>query len=250
MTLQSIRDRRIPNGGAVLPDVLGLELSAILERRIIYLELRPGTHLTEQQVCEEFNISRSPVREAFRQLEAIGLVTRHARRGVRVTPMTIEHVEEIYFCRTPLEALAASCAARNATQEDFDFMYGMLERMRATMHDGDSRSFFDHNVAFIDCLNAAAGNKVLMNILSIIEKQALRYRYFAHTHSNLMVETSLNGLQTIYDSLLARQPSKVKSITTALMKESQRIISNALREHGDLSVSDTQPEVRVAEERA
>ncbi|GEO16713.1 GntR family transcriptional regulator [Microvirga aerophila] len=236
------RANRVLSGGQLLPDVLGLELSAILERRIVYLELRPGTHLTEQQVCEEFNISRSPVREAFRQLEAIGLVVRHARRGVRVTPMTIEHLEEIYFCRTPLEALAASCAARNADQDDLDFMRDCLEHMKDAMGRGDSKGFFDHNVAFINRLNAATGNKMLMNILSIIEKQALRYRYFAHTSSDVMLETSFAGLNTIYEGLLSRKPGKVKSATSALMKNAQRIISAALREHGDLSRWDAQAE--------
>jgi len=218
-----------------LPDVLGLELSAILERRIVYMEMAPGAHVTEQQICDEFHISRSPVREAFRQLEASGLVVRHARRGVRVTPMTEEHLNEIYFCRTPLEALAASCAARNATDDDLAFLGETLGLVSSAMMSKNPKLFFDHNVAFINRIHAATGNKMLSNILTIIEKQALRYRYFAHMTSKRMRENSLKGLSAMYQGIKSRSPAKAKTAATNVMREAHQIIAAALRDHGDIA---------------
>jgi DNA-binding GntR family transcriptional regulator len=219
----------------VLPDVLGAELSAIIERRIIYLEMAPGSHVTEQEICDEFNISRSPVREAFRQLQASGLVVRHARRGIRVTPMTLEHLDEIYFCRTALEAMAAASAAKNATDEDLAFLSDALKEMSRAMANKQSKAFFDYNVAFINRIHTATGNKMLTNILTIIEKQALRYRYFAHMSSKAMLQNSFKGLTAIYDGIRSRRPAQAKKAAASVMRDAHAIIAAALQEYGDLS---------------
>ncbi|KAA0972178.1 GntR family transcriptional regulator [Aureimonas fodinaquatilis] len=214
-----------------LPNVLGAELSAIIERRIVYLEIPPGAHLTEQEVCDEFEISRSPVREAFRELEASGLVVRHARRGVRVTPMTEQHLQEIYFCRIPLEGMAAAEAAKLATEEDLERFQDFLKHMTAAMAAKDSKTFFDHNVAFITHIHSITGNRILTDILQIIEKQALRYRYFAHITSHLMLELSQNGLSEVYDGISSRRPGQAKQTTMRIMRDAQHLIAAALREN-------------------
>jgi DNA-binding GntR family transcriptional regulator len=218
-----------------LPDVLGFELSAIIERRIIYLEMAPGSHVTEQEICDEFNISRSPVREALRQLEVSGLVVRHARRGVRVTPMTRENLDEIYFCRTPLEAMAAASAAKNATADDLAFLSDALQQMSHAMAGKQSKIFFDFNVAFINRIHTATGNRLLTDILMMIEKQALRYRYFAHMTSKAMLENSFNGLSAIYEGVKSRRPAQAKKAAANVMREAHTIIAAALRDSVDIS---------------
>jgi DNA-binding GntR family transcriptional regulator len=220
---------------ARLPDVLGLELSAIIERRIIYLQLAPGSHITEQEICDEFNVSRSPVREAFRQLEASGLIVRHARRGVRVTPMTEADLDEIYFCRIPLETLAASCAARNRQEPDLAFLNARLDAMTVALKAGDGGAFFGDNVAFINRIHQITGNRMLFSLLSIVEKHAMRYRYFAHTHSRTMLHNSAEGLQGLYESIRDRKAAQAKQRMLALMRKAHQLIAGALREHPGLS---------------
>ena len=215
-----------------LPGVLALELAAIIERRIVYLEIKPDAHLTEQEVCDEFGVSRSPVREAFRQLEASGLVVRLARRGVRVTPMTEADLAEIYFCRIPLEGMAAAGAAKNASQADLDVLEALLRRLAEAKSEDDALEFFDRNVEFLNRVHLAAGNKVLLQILTVIEKQALRYRYFAHPSTRHMLDFSYNGLSAILDGIRSRKPHQAKKAATAVMKEAEHIIAEALRERG------------------
>jgi DNA-binding GntR family transcriptional regulator len=221
---------------ARLPDVLGLELSAIIERRIIYLQLAPGSHITEQELCDEFNVSRSPVREAFRQLEASGLIVRHARRGVRVTPMTEEDLNEIYFCRIPLEALAASCAAKNRQDDDLLFLKARLDAMEQALVKADGEAFFGDNVAFINRVHQVTGNRMLSSLLSIVEKHAMRYRYFAHTHSRTMLQNSAEGLHGLYESIRDRKSAQSKQRMLALMRKAHQLIAGVLRDHPSLSV--------------
>ena len=216
-----------------LPNVLGRELATILEARIIHLELAPGTHLTEQQLCSEFGVSRSPLREALRQLEGDGLVFRLTRRGVRVAPMTEKDLNDIYFCRIPLEGLAAACAARHATAEDLAFLEDAIGHMETELRASDPRAFFDGNVQFLDRIHHLSGNPILLRILSVIEKHALRYRYLAHIERAEMLTLSLEGFRRIHEAIASREPDAAERRTIRVMRDAQRIISAALRERLD-----------------
>lgn len=223
--------------GHRLPNVLGLELATIIEQRIIRLEMVPGSHVTEQQICDEFNVSRSPVREAFRELEAIGLVVRHTRRGIRVTPMTHEDLHEVYFCRIPLEALAASVAAKNATEADIAFLVATLGALDRSLDAGDSEQFFHNNVALINRIHLMTGQKLLQNILNMIEKQAMRYRYFAHAYSKSMQATSARRLHEVVDAIRVGDADLAHERTETMMRDAHVMIAAVLDDHPDLATA-------------
>src|SRR5690606_26064001 len=128
--------------------------------------------------------------ESFRQLEADGLVTRVAHRGIRVNRMSLADLDEIYTCRIALEGVAAAGAACRATSEDLEAMRAAIEGMDEALRADDVDHFFHHNVGFQSAMHQASGNRMLMRTLAAIEKQALRYRYFAHTRSQDMLEFS------------------------------------------------------------
>ncbi len=214
-----------------LPDVLGSEIADILEQRITYLVIPPGAHVTEQQVCDEFRISRSPVREAFRQLEANGMVVRLARRGIRVKPLTVEDLDEIYACRTPLEGLAASLAARHANADDLAEMAERLAGMKAAVKAKDVRAFFQHNVGYLTRLHGAAGNAMLLRILAVIEKQAMRYRYLAHMDDPSVLVVVLSGLTELHGHIAAGEAVKAKSALLRTMTEAHKVFRGAVRDY-------------------
>lgn len=219
----------------LLPDVLGLELAGLIEQSIIRLEFAPGAHLTELQICEEFDVSRSPVRDAFRKLESQGLVVRHKRRGIRVTPMTLQDLNEIYVVRTPLEVIAASLATDNATDEDLAFLAKQVERLDAALHSEDADEFFEANMAYFDRVHGITGNHTLENILRTIEKQAMRYRYFAHSYSRQMQENSVACLRKILGHLRDRDVDAVRRTTEEMMIEAHKMIAEILTQHPTLS---------------
>lgn len=224
-------------GRPKLPDVLGLELAGIIESRIIRLEFEPDTHLTEQQICTEFDVSRSPVREAFRQLEATGLVVRHKRRGVRVTPMSYEHVDEIYVVRTPLESIAAALATENASEEDLEYLGQTVKQLEETLASNDAAGFFAANIAYFERIHSITGNATLQNILRTIEKQAMRYRYFAHRYSKDMQKSSTDNLRRILDRMRERDVEGVRSDTEAMMVQAHKLIVDVLKEYPALTES-------------
>jgi DNA-binding GntR family transcriptional regulator len=214
-----------------LPNVLGFELVSALEQQIIYLDLEPGAHLIETEVCDAFGVSRSPVREAFRQLEASGLVVRYQRRGVRVTAMTETDFNNIQECRAPLEGIAAAAAAQNATPDDIAEMQLAIDMMRKALLEKDVRRFFGHNINFFELMHKAAENDVLLRILSVIEKQASRYRYLAHIKNNAMMPFVFKGDSEIFQAISSRKPGLARSATLSVMVGAHDIIMDVLREN-------------------
>jgi DNA-binding GntR family transcriptional regulator len=86
---------------------------AIIEGRYL-----PGQRLIEQRIAEEFALSRTPVRESLRMLEAEGLVRSEPNRGAVVRPVSVEEVADLYALRALLESFAAELAASRITDED------------------------------------------------------------------------------------------------------------------------------------
>ena len=235
MQRQNARGLTAREMGVRLPDVLGLELAQIIEWMIIRLEFTPAQHLTEQQICALFEVSRSPVREAFRQLESIGLVVRQTRKGIRVTPMTHEHVDEIYFVRTPLESIAAQCAAKNASKSDIAFLEKSIAALDRALKRDDSDAFFDANMAYFERVHSITGNGTLENILRTIEKQAMRYRYFAHKFSKEMQENSAAHLRLIVESIRKGDSDEAYKRTETMMQEAHKLIVDILRQHSQFT---------------
>ena len=165
------------------------------------MDLQPGARLAEDDICTEYQVSRSPVREAFRALEADGLAVRAVRRGVRVAPMGRRDLREVYACRVVLEGLAAREATQNATPEKLAEMQGLLDTMATALRRRQTRPFFDANVAFTRVIHDASANVTLLRIAAGIEKQALRYRYLAHAHTPEMRETTYHGHTRVFAAI-------------------------------------------------
>lgn len=216
-------------GGAfALPSVIATEIARVLSERIVFLEIAPGTRILEEEVGASFGVSRSPIREAFRMLEADGLVVRAARRGVSVTPMSKRDLAEVYACRVGLEGLAAAEAARNIDPEGEAEVRGHLAGMKAAFEAHDVTTFFGHNVAFTRTIHAASRNQTLIRIVAGIDKQALRYRYLAHLQSEEMLGMTLEGHSGVGDAVLARRPALARRLGEQLMRRAHGVIAQAL----------------------
>ncbi|MDH7798103.1 MULTISPECIES: GntR family transcriptional regulator [unclassified Beijerinckia] len=101
-------------------DTLAVRISKVLAERIIAGAIAPGVRLGQDHIAEEFGASHVPVREAFRRLEAQGLVVSEPRRGVRVAGFTVEEVKEVAEMRAALEVLALRHAAPHLTKALLD----------------------------------------------------------------------------------------------------------------------------------
>jgi DNA-binding GntR family transcriptional regulator len=214
--------------GFILPSVIATEIARVLSDRIVCLDLVPGTRILEEEVGASFGVSRSPIREVFRMLEADGLVIRAARRGVSVTPMSRRDLDEVYACRVGLEGLAAAEAARHIDAETRKRIEGLLAGMRAAFDAKDVPTFFQNNVAFTRAIHAASQNQTLVRVVAGIEKQAMRYRYLAHLQSEEMLSMTLEGHSGVGEAVLAGKVALARRRAEQLMRRAHGVIARAL----------------------
>lgn len=96
---------------AIGGELLSASIKRLLLDRIMHGEYKPGERIVELQVAKELGTSQSPVREALRDLAAIGIVTIHSRKGARVRLPTSKELADISLVRAEIDALAATLAA-------------------------------------------------------------------------------------------------------------------------------------------
>jgi DNA-binding GntR family transcriptional regulator len=211
-----------------LSSVMPERLAQALGREIIFAELAPGARIIEEDIARRYGVSRSPVRDALKRLEADGLVIRENHRGARVTPISRRDLDEVYLCRIELEGLAAEVAADHWTAPDDLDLRQKLEALRAAHGVGDIRSYFVANVGFTDAIHQASRNVTLQRLLKSVGKQALRYRFLAYQSVPGLMNTSVEGSQQIVDLILARDGAQARRITAKLIDSSWRSIRTAI----------------------
>jgi len=158
-------------------------VAAAIEKAIIEGTLPDGLRLTEEIICRKTGVSRSPIREALRILERDGLVVREPRRGVRVSRLTVENLDELYACRIVLEVLATELAAAHAATQEIDGIRRTHQRCERLLRTNDILGHFRANVEMSQRIFKAAHNLPLIGLLNSIHKQALRYRFLAYRMS-------------------------------------------------------------------
>lgn len=152
------------------------QLAAELARRIVRGTLEPGRRLGEQELSDEFEVSRGPVREALRVLEREGLVTLHARRGAMVTALSAAEVAELFEIRGALFALAVSKIVAQPQPGLMDALRAGVARLEALADDEGGADAYVETVHRLLVVGAHhCGNARLQRMLSAMSLQTLRY---------------------------------------------------------------------------
>jgi DNA-binding GntR family transcriptional regulator len=159
------------------PDVLGDQIAVILTEAILEGKLKGGDRLIEVELQKHFGISRSPLREAFRNLEKKGLVTIIPRKGTFVKRITRRDIEENLPVRATLEGLAARETHKRMTDKILSEMSRTLSKMENAAVGGDTRTYWKHHLLFHDHFINASGNEVLINILKTLRIHSLWHRF-------------------------------------------------------------------------
>lgn len=207
-----------------LPDVLAKELTRFLQDQIVFGDIAPGTRLIEEDIVRRYNVSRSPVREAFRLLEQGGLLVRDRRRGVRVGSLSVSDLDEIYACRIPLEGLAAETAASHRAEADLPGLEAAMSGLHDAFGESNVREYFEQNVRLTNCILLASGNATLRRLIGTIGMQALRYRYLAYLRSSDMMQLSVETNREIIDAIQHRRGRTARSLTEDLIQQSWQSI--------------------------
>lgn len=138
-----------------------------IQDAIVKGELKSGVKMSEAELTARYGVSRGPLREALRRLEARKLLTRIPHVGVRVVALTIEDVLQMYQVREVLEGMAARLAAQNATDEEVQSLKQLLQQHQQQTELQTGKGYYQEegDFDFHYRIVKASRNEVLMQML-------------------------------------------------------------------------------------
>jgi DNA-binding GntR family transcriptional regulator len=132
-----------------------------IQRRIVSGRLQQGDRLFEDQLAQELDVSRNPVREALQALESEGFVELEPRRGARVAMISSERANELFELREALEGMVARLAAERCTPDQLLGLQRLVQTGADAARAGDLVALPALNTDFHRLLCAAANNSML-----------------------------------------------------------------------------------------
>lgn len=177
--------------------------------------LLPGARLLETELAQRLEVSRTPVREAIRRLEADGLVSHQPRVGATVRCLDHSEVMELYEMRLVLEGTAARLAARSAIEVEFDELDAINDAMADA--DPDIEALYTLNQQFHRILIDAARNRFLIKSVNAV-----------HTTLLILGPSTLSWSARAVDAV-----AEHRAITAALRARDGEAAEVAMRKHMD-----------------
>jgi DNA-binding GntR family transcriptional regulator len=133
---------------------------------------KPGDRLTEAELVEKFEVSRSPIREALLALEKEGTVIISPFRGAMIKPLSWEEALDIAELRLALISLAVKPAHRHLCPADFDHAYDLAKR---ATHTRSAKEHFEWNRSFWDIIFGKTERPILREVFRQLEDRGTRY---------------------------------------------------------------------------
>jgi DNA-binding GntR family transcriptional regulator len=143
-------------------------------------DLAPGAKVPEKFLCEQFDVSRTPLREALKVLASEGLLNLLPNRGAVVTELTVADVTEMFPVMGVLEALSGELAASRATEDDLAEVRALHYQMVLHYRRGELPDYFRLNQSIHEKIMEAAGNPTLATLHRSLSGRIRRARYMAN----------------------------------------------------------------------
>ena len=217
------------------------DIALALEEAIVSGEIPPGSVLRQEHLSEQFQVSRTPVREALRRLAALGLVTFEPNRGVRVRMLSRDEIREAFMARAELEGLATELATPRMTDEDLAALEEAERRFSAVTralvevsHAGRqdlelAREWLLANHAFHDVIYEAAQVPLIERMAKAARRTFLVKPVWA-TGADLDELYLKNDRQhrAIRDAIVARSPDGARVLAREHVLSSGRLLEAIL----------------------
>ena len=183
-----------------------------LQKDIQTGKLKPGDKLTEQELCKAYGVSRTPVREALRQLEADGLVENILNRGAFVVGMSEQDYEDMFELRKAYEVQAVKWAIERITEEEMDRLEETFEFMEFYTLRNDIDKMLTINSGFHQVIYEASHNRMLKKLLSSYQNY-LKYKGIESAYDDDYLTTVLEEHRAIFKAF---KDKDVKAGTLAM----------------------------------
>lgn len=175
----------------------------VVKEKILMGVLKPGDALIETKLSEELGVSRTPIREAIRQLELEGLVYTIPHKGAIVAGVSTQDIEDIYTIRMLLDGLAARWAAIKLNQEEEDELTEIITLMELYTQRKDVARVMKTDSRFHELIYRASKSKPLEHVLSTFHSYVIRARVTSFETPGRL-ESAYEEHKKIYEAIIKR----------------------------------------------
>lgn len=155
---------------------LSQTISDRLAEEIVLSRFQPGERLDEQSIATRFGVSRSPVRDALRQLAATRLVEYLPRRGFSVASMATSELDGVFEASVEIEALCAKLCALRAAPSERKRIELVHQQAARAVAEGDAKAYAEFNDEFHALIYAGARNKTLQDLAQSLRQRLAPFR--------------------------------------------------------------------------
>lgn len=202
-------------------------LAEALRRRILNMDMAPGSVVDELALCDEFGLSRPPVRELLRQIAAEGYIELEANRAPRVAAMNHDSLHSFFLAAPLIYVATTQLAATHATATEIEVLKGIQSLFRQAMQDRDVEMRVLYNDAFHLEIGKMAHNDYLMPSLRrvLIDHARLGRIFYRHPTTDDMqrdLELACDQHDQMIEAIERRDPQAAGLLVRAHMELSRR----------------------------
>jgi len=200
-----------------------------LKQAILAGKLAAGEKLVEDQLTASLKVSRVPLREALRSLEAEGYVTFYPNEQVVVSKPTLEEVEDNYSITSVLEGLAARLAVERAGPEEIARLRELHELLKKSYREKNAERYFEANSRFHRFIAELARNERLFHLIDQM-RQEIRKARIVSLHLPQRLDYSMREHDQIMDAFLKKNPELAEDMVNRHLHNHMEALKQAL--HG------------------
>ncbi|MGK0270478.1 MAG: DNA-binding GntR family transcriptional regulator [Cocleimonas sp.] len=250
MPIQKLNTRKDTKGfESVETKTLSEQVFNELKDAIIAGDLEQGSKITEDGLAKQYGISRGPLREAIRRLEAIRLLVRIPHAGMRVVTLTTEIMEEIYTVREALEGMSARLAAQRMSDDDITSLSVLLDKHQNSIDESQGKHYLQHegNLDFHFRIASASNNQWLIDLLSSELYQLLRMCRQRSGQTPARPSKAIQEHRSIVEAIQTRDPELAELLMRRHISGAWKIVKELLDKE---EAEDQSEQVKHIEEQA
>ncbi|MDA1476822.1 GntR family transcriptional regulator [Bacillus changyiensis] len=201
-----------------------------LRRKVIELEYQPSTQLSETDLAKNLNISRTPLRQALYRLELEGLVMKQCNGRLRVCPISLTEVKEVFTVREALEGLLTAEAAQLVTTEDLHQLEDRIECMKMAAVKDRHIDTVKYGSEFHSLLHTISTNATAKRFLQQLNSRIERYRRISgYKNPDYQPSVSLKEHDEIFNAVKAKNSSLAEQAMRYHIRRSLKSIEETLK---------------------
>lgn len=219
-----------------MPSVISDQIYKDIASRIVEGAIQPGTKLEEQSIANQFEVSRTPVREAFRLLAAAGLIESRPRRGVRVIDFNLDQLSDMFEAVAELEAICAGLCAERMTSIERKKLEAIHEQSRPVAMGNEAPNYALLNEQFHDAIREGAHNATLGESIARLRQRLAPFRQPWLIKKRDRLKASFQEHQELVSAILAGDRAAahdaILNHITATSLLTMEVLSTTMRETG------------------